>query len=1041
MSPEQHRRAKAVFLRACEVTPEERATFLDGACDGDEELRRHVDALLTYRREPAGGDGDRTEPAGRLAAGQLVDGKYAVEARLGAGGMGEVYRARQLSLDRTVVVKVLLSDPRPNALRRFEREARALARLNHPNVVTVYDLGASSGVGTYLVMEYVDGRTLRDEARRAGALPVAAAVELMRQVCAGAVAAHAAGVIHRDLKPENVLIEGDGDRMTAKVADFGIARLVEPAGPEADSLTGTGAVMGTAHYMSPEQCRGEDADARSDVYALGCMLFELLTGRPPFTAASVLGVLEKHRSEAPTALADLRPGVPAALGRVVTRALEKARDRRWQSAAELGDALARVARGEEVADAAATEPFPTATPTNLPSPLTRCIGRDREIAELSALLDDDAVRLVTITGTGGIGKTRLAVETGHALVPSFPDGVFQVDLAALADGELLAQRIAHVFGVTESAGGSVAEKLASFLRDKRMLIVLDNFEHLLSGAPLVARLLEAAPRLKALVTSQAPLRLRGEREYALETLAVPFPDSLATLEAVERSPAVKLFAERARQEKPSFEVTDENAWAVAEVCRRVDGLPLAIELAAVRVKLLTPATILDRLERQLALLTGGARDLPERQRTMRAAVAWSYELLGESERSLLRALAVFSGGCTLDAAEVVCGEGGADVLDALGSLVDKSLLRRRETEGEARFGMLAVVREYALERLETRGEADAARMRHARYFRDLALEVDPRAIGDDASWIAQFGREHENFASALAVLLEREPHEGVRLAVACRRYWPLFGRLSEGIGWTDRALASGGAGPAERAALVAGLGLLEAMRGNYEVGVGHARDAVATARALDDGRALLDALNCGIMSLLSRPGNHSEARAYLEEAIDLARAFENRNYTASLLANLSATMLLEGDRERGRAYAEEALGLTTMSLTRATCLLNLGDMSLEDGDLAGASARLREGLVTICGYGDRARAAFALESLAEIALIQDRPEKAARIAGAVEMIYETREGGRSYLPSDSWERTLAKMGQALEPPELERERRRGRAMGFDAAVAEALRDD
>ncbi len=1049
MIQDRHRRAKELFLLACEVASEERAKLLERECGGDSELRAHVAELLAYYREPRARE--RAEPASRLAAGQIVDNKYAVEARLGAGGMGEVYLARQIALDRAVVVKVLTSDPLPDSLLRFEREARALARLKHENVVTVHDLGAAADVGHYLVMEYVGGGTLRDEARR-GALPIATAVELMRQVCAGIAAAHDAGVIHRDLKPENILLENEGERVKAKVADFGIARLAEPVGEDAVSLTGTGTVMGTAHYMSPEQCRGQEADARSDVYAIGCVLFELLAGRPPFAAESVLGLLEKHRTEPPAALGKLRPDVPPALERAVARALEKSRERRWQSAAELGAALASGARNYEVDEFAVTDVLPAteaipsertvaASPSNLPQPLTRCIGRERELAEVSALLVDDAVRLVTITGTGGTGKTRLAVEVAHALSPSFPDGVFQVELAALPDPALLAQRVAQVFGVKESSVGPVAEPLARFLAEKRLLLLLDNFEHLLASAPLVARLLEAAPRLKVLVTSQATLHLRGEREYALGALDLPTTGAIAAPADLERSPAVALFVERARQETPSFAVTAENARAVAEVCRRVDGLPLAIELAAARVKLLSPAVLLGRLEHRLAMLTGGARDLPERQRTMRAALTWSYELLDEHERSLLRGLAVFSGGCTLDAAEAVCGHDGVNVLDALGSLVDKSLLRQREQPcAEARFGMLGVVREFALERLEAEGETEAARMRHARYYLALVLGVDPSSLHVDASQIASLGREHENFSTALATLIERAPRDAARMAIAFRPYWNLQSMFSEGGGWMRRVLATGGAGPGERASLLASLATTEGVLGRHQTARDHIREAVEACRALDDKSLLLDVLNSGVV-LLKQAETSAEGRAYLEEALGIGRAIGDNNKAAAILVNLSAIPYAEGDFERVRSYNEEALDLTSSPVTRASCLLNLGDLSLDEGDLVAATERLREALVTIRQFGDPLRTAFALESLAEIAHRQGATEKAVRLAGAVEALYETTEGVRTYLSNEAWDTTFAKIRDALEPSIFERERARGRAMGLDEAVAYALRDD
>lgn len=1047
MTPELHRRAKAVFLRVCDLAPDERAPVLDQECGGDGDLREIVDALLAHDRARGGVAGERASDSTpvRLATAQIVDGKYRIESRLGAGGMGEVYLARQLALGRAVAVKVLAPDPRPDSMQRFEREARAVARLNHPHVVTVYDLGVAAGVGPYLVMEFVDGCSLRDELRRRTRLPVAEAVELARQVCAGAAAAHAAKVIHRDLKPANILLERKGELATAKVADFGIARLAEPDAAGDESLTRTGAVMGTAHYMSPEQSRGEQVDARSDVYAIGCVLYEMLAGHPPFRADSLLGLLEKHRTEAPVALRELRPEISTTLERVVARALVKQRERRWQSAAAFGDALSSVVRDEVIDETWAvdtTEPTGALPTGNLPWPLTRCIGREREVGELADILVDDAVRLVTITGAGGIGKTRLAVEVACTVASRFPDGVFVVDLAILSNPSLLAQHVANVFGVKESAGGSVAETLSLFVREKRLLLVLDNFEHLLAASPLVTRLLEAAPRLKALVTSQARLRLRGEHEYSLGALEVPVEVAFAPLEELERSPAVALFAERAREASSGFALTWERARVVAEICRRLDGLPLAIELAAARVNLLEPAALLARLDQRLALLTEGARDMPERQRTMRGTVEWSYELLGDEEKALLRRLSVFSGGCTLSAAQAVCDPVGADVLDGLISLVEKSLLWRRELrDGETRFRMLEVVRDFAIEQLEAEGEAEDAQLGHARYFLDRAIASDTSKEGDEAWWIASLGNDHENLLSALAVLLEREPPDGVRMFLAARRYWLSRQLFSESVGWIKRALASGGARPGERAALLAFMGACEGRLGDREAAGEHAREAIEAARALGDKRVLDDALAWGALGLLWDVETHAQARVYLEEALAIAREIGDMERAAAVLLNLAATTLAEGDRERNRAYTEEALSLSPNPAIRGRCLLNLGDLRLEDGDLAGATERHREALVVFAGLGDRVMVASALEGLAAVALNQGSLERAARLAGAVDAAYESTRGVRMYVTPEPWEDTVTTLREALGPSSFEREWARGRAMGLNDAVTEALQDD
>jgi tetratricopeptide (TPR) repeat protein len=383
-----------------------------------------------------------------------------------------------------------------------------------------------------------------------------------------------------------------------------------------------------------------------------------------------------------------------------------------------------------------------------------------------------------------------------------------------------------------------------------------------------------------------------------------------------------------------------------------------------------------------------------------------------------------------------------DALDGLGSLVDKSLLLRREQDdAESRFRMLEVVREFAIERLEAEGEAEEARLGHARYFLHRALDADPSKRGDEAYWIASLGNDHENLSSALAVLLEREPRDGVKLLLAARRYWSSRSLFSESIGWARRALASGGAGPSERAALLAFMGACEGLLGDSGAAGGHVREAVETARAVGDRSVLQDVLGWGAISLLPEVETHAQARLYLEEALALARAIGDTERAASVLINLAATTLAEGDRERNRAYTEEALSLSSSPAKRARCLLNLGDLMLEDGELADAAERHREALVVLAGLGDQIMAASAVESLAEIALSQGTPKKAVRLAGAVDAIYESTQGVHSYVTQEPWERTVAKLRAALEPAAFEREWARGRAMSLDEAVGEALQDD
>ncbi|HJU53281.1 MAG TPA: winged helix-turn-helix domain-containing protein, partial [Pyrinomonadaceae bacterium] len=452
---------------------------------------------------------------------------------------------------------------------------------------------------------------------------------------------------------------------------------------------------------------------------------------------------------------------------------------------------------EEPSAAAATPPKPRAqTPTNLPAQLTPFIGRKSEAAAVEKMLRREDVRLLTLTGPGGTGKTRLALHVATNLLGAFSDGVFFVALEPIKDPALVVSQIAQVLGVKEAAGTTLDENLKKHLRDKRMLIVLDNFEQVTAAAPQIAELMAAAPRLVVLVTTREVLRLSAEHEFQVPPLLLPNLTSLPPVPDLMRYEAVALFTERATAAKFDFALTEVNAQAVAEICTQLDGLPLAIELAAARIKLLPPQAMLMRLESPFKLLTGGARDAPARQRTMREAIAWSYELLDEPEKSLFRRLAVFLGGATLDAAARVCdaeGDLGIGIEDGVESLVDKSLLRQVEQGGvEPRFAMLETIREYGLELLKASGERERMRQLHASYFLDLAERANPELAGArQKQWLEQLEQEHDNLRAALRRSLEfNQTQTSLRLAGALWWFWYLHGHYREGREWLDKVLAA-----------------------------------------------------------------------------------------------------------------------------------------------------------------------------------------------------------------------------------------------------------
>jgi predicted ATPase len=744
MDVERWRTIDRVLQGALELEGEERHAYLDEACAGDAELRAEVEALLGFEPKAEGFiEQPAIEAAGVApvvgepwAVGRVV-GRYRIEALLGAGGMGEVYRARDEQLGRMVAVKVVLEGKDAGLVLRFRQEARMASSLNHPNIVTVYDAGEADGA-PYLVSEYVEGEVLR--ARMRVGLAVGEAVEVARQVASALGAAHAAGIVHRDIKPENVIVRGDG---LVKVLDFGIAKLLERARSRAlrDTLTapmtGPGVIIGTAAYMSPEQARGEEVDVRTDVWSLGVMLYEMVAGQRPFRGATQMNVLLAVMNQEPEPL----EGVPKGLVEVIKRALRKRAGERYQTVGEMAGALERLGEafgagevragrgmstdeggeaergtdegaGWNTAATALLEPRTQEQEnpaTNLPEELEPLIGRERELRAVVNELRQ--TRLVTVTGPGGTGKTRLVVEAGKTLLPEFDAGVFFVELASICDPALIVPAVARVLDVEEERGAAPDEALARFLREREMLLVLDTFEHVIVAAPTVERLLVEAPRLKILVTSREPLRVSGEHEFRLSPL--------------ESRDAVALLVDHVRAVRTSFALSEANAATVAEICRRLDRLPLAIELAAARMKILSPEALLGRLDERLNLLVGGARDLPERQRTMRAAIAWSYDLLGEGERRLFARLSVFTEGWTLDDAAGVVdllssdlrlsssdetsvvgneGERTADIPDILDRLVDKSLVLMEKQGHEVRYRMLETIREFAAEKLhETRG--------------------------------------------------------------------------------------------------------------------------------------------------------------------------------------------------------------------------------------------------------------------------------------------------------------------------------------------------
>ncbi len=492
-----------------------------------------------------------------------------------------------------------------------------------------------------------------------------------------------------------------------------------------------------------------------------------------------------------------------------------------------------------VSTEAAPAPMPSPSHRSLPAHSTPLVGRESETAEVCDLLQRDDVRLVTLSGPGGIGKTRLAVEVAERIEPEFPDGACFIPLATTSDPELVLPKIAEALGIPENIGLSPADALKEYLSGRQPLLVLDNFEQVVDASPLLADLLASCPGLKMLVTSRTLLRLSGEHDYPVPPLALPVPRKRYHSESVAKSGAVQLFVQRARATKPDFELTPENAAAIAEICMRLDGLPLAIELAAARVRVLPPRALLARLGSSLKLLTSGPRDLPERQQTLRSTIDWSYGLLAPDEQKLLARLAVFSGGCTLEAAGEVLGA------DGLESLLNHSLIQQ-EGDDEPRIVMLETIREYAGEKLSESGEERELRRRHVEWFLSLAEAARQELYGPhQADWLRRLAREHDNLRRALSWSLDQGDAEaGARLAVSMWRFWYIRGHLREARSWLSQAMAKVGAQDAAlRGQLLNAAGAAAALQGDLQAGQILLEERVALERARGDKPALAQAVH------------------------------------------------------------------------------------------------------------------------------------------------------------------------------------------------------
>ena len=949
--------------------------------------------------------------------------RYSIERELARGGMATVYVASDRRHQRRVAIKVLdASIAGSVGVDRFLREIQIAARLNHPHIVPLYDSGRAEQA-VYYVMPFVAGESLRDRLARSGPMAFTEVARIAREVGSALDYAHREGIVHRDIKPENILIsEGH-----AVVADFGIARALMEAADR--TLTQAGAFVGTPPYMSPEQATGDaPVDGKSDQYSLACVLYELLSGKPPFGGHSLMAIIGQHVNAPPPPLVSNMPVPPSAEGAIM-RALEKDPTRRFSTASMFAEELASVT-SEAIAVPTRFSGGTVSRAPRLPKPLTSLVGRDRDVQAGVNLMQRGEVRLLTLHGPGGIGKTRLAIEIAERLADVFPDGVWFVGLTETRDSDALKDRIARAVGLRGPAAASM-EALRDQLRDRKALLVLDNFEQLLDAANEIAALLSDCPGVKALVTSQVTLRVYGEYEFPVQPLGIPEIQSNLRLDAVGESPSVQLFVQRATAARADFRLDADNVAAIAEICTELDGVPLAIELSAARVKFMTPQELLPKLRNALDMLTGGARDAPSRQRTMRNAIAWTYDLLSPEHQRFFQRLSIFDGGATADAAAAVCldDDSGTLIDEALSELVDHSLLRQTtDAAGDTRFTMLRPIHLFASDALAASGERDDMAGKHAVFFRGMAIGAEADVMDGNEQWLDRLEADHANIRVTLDTLMEAElVSDALRTCVALWRFWETRSYAREGLERLRRTLA---ALPDDipvklRLAGLYAAGVLADSCGEYTLGLDLFGQHLALTETLGDPRATAIAQNnLGILML--RQGKADDAIPFLRAGIEAMTEIGNRQAAGLGLANLGNAHRARRDFDAARQAYEAALsGFTVLGdrvnvawsishlgdLARdenkfeeareryressrvfadlhhkrglSSVLTDLGELEAEHGNIMDARVALEEALANAADLGDQRSMSRIIEVMAGVATKRELDEHALTLAGSV----------------------------------------------------------
>jgi non-specific serine/threonine protein kinase len=982
---------------------------------------------------------------GSAVVAELRASGFADADEVGRGGFGIVFRCRQTALDRIVAVKVLTTQLQEDR-ERFLREQRAMGRLTgHPNVVGVLEVGQTESGYPYLVMQYHQRGSLEARIRTLGQLPVEEVLHVGVKIAGALEAAHHREILHRDVKPANILLTDYGE---PALADFGIAHIV------GGFKTAIGTFTGSPAFTAPEVLSGDPPSTASDVYELGATLFAALTGHAAYERKSGEQVVAQFLRIASEPVPDLRDsGIPADVSAVVEKAMS--RDA-WErpSAADLGEELGHVAtRALAVTQIPppSSQPHTRAVdfgprrPGNLPLELTGFIGRLAELAEVTRLLS--ASRLVTLTGIGGVGKTRLALRAATETHQDFPDGAWLIELSELRDPSLITEVVAAGLGLRDESARSLREVLVEYLRSRRLLLILDNCEQVVDEAAKLAEvLLRACPELHILATGRERLGIGGEAEQRLSPLAVPDDDGEPTRRGLPGYDSVALFVERGAAALPGFQLTEDNQATVARICSRVDGLPLAIELAAARLRTMSSEQILARLDDRYTLLAHGSRVAPARQQSLTWCIDWSYDLCTPAEQRLWAGLSVFAGSFELEAAEDICGRELAPgiMVDLLAALVDKSILIRTESNGQVRFGLLDTLRDYGREKLEQTGGYPMLRRRHMDWYRRLVADMaadwfSPRQV----HWLKRIEAEKHNLREAWEFALTDSPRTLLAMCAGVSPYAIGRGSLSEMRRWLDRALTAAAVEPTEdRIKALHAATLIAGLQGNVPVATARAGEAQALAEHTSDRAAQgWAAIADGFAALVGGDANRALSRA--EDAV---AATDDPSVRVPAMMLQGWAFDFSGELGRALIWQEKALAIAESAgevVTRSYALWAVGLGWWRNGKPERAEQLLRECLQLSHLIGDPRNGAACLEALAWIAGAKNDPRRAVLLMAAAEALGNRVGVPPAVLPDLA---VFHEQCDCCARDELGAEayaiaHRQGFAMDFDDAVAYALTQD